>query len=208
MKILRLAITFVFLATAPSLSSADETFEVTADSTLSGNAGFIFNMIEADLFTYDFFLFEESGKVRVFAVNFPGSSTWDIYSNVQYICPTTSMSIGETWRFVDDDNERVATVVAQESVTTVAGTFSTYKVAIARASAPGTITDTFWFSAGVGVIRSEAYSNGVLDQVLELYSYTVSGSGFLPLIVGNVWNYSDPVPVKATSWGAVKSKYD
>ena len=213
MKILTmLAMTLVFLITAPSLAFADHSLEITADSTLAGNPGFIVMITEPGFPIGSFFVFEEAGKIRVFASREGGSPNWDILPGSQYLCRAITMSIGDTWRFLDDDSggETVATVVAQENVTTTAGTFSTFKVDVALASDPGTINHSVYFSSGVGIIREEEYFAGVLNYRDSLFSSNiVGGSGFFPLAVGNQADYAeDIVPVEATSWGAVKSKYN
>ena len=213
MKILAmLAVTFVFLVTIPSLIFANHCLEVTADSTLAGNPGFIVTITEPGFPPESFFVFEETGKIRIFASREAGSPNWDILPGSQYLCQATTMSIGDTWRFLDDDpgSETVATVVAQGSLTTAAGTFSIFKVDVALASDPSTINHSVCFSSGVGIVREEEYFAGALNYRDELFSFNiVVGSGFFPLAVGNQWDYAEiNVPVEATSWGAVKSKYD
>ena len=211
MKILTmLAVFLAFLITLPSLAFADETFEVTADSTLFGNPGFTVRIMEPGYPTETVFAFVEAEMIRIYAVREAGSP-WEVLPGSQFLCRATSMSIGNTWRFLNDDNdnETVATVVAQENVTTTAGTFSTFRVDVALASAPGTINESLWFSSGVGIVRFEEYIGGVLDWKSDLFSDNiVGGLGFFPLAVGNQWVYGDiNVPVVSTSWGAVKSKY-
>lgn len=203
-------VTLVFLGAASSLVLADSTLECTADSTLAGNDGFVLTTSEPGFPSEMLFAFAESGMVRVFAAREPGFA-WDIFPTTQFLCPTTTMGIGNTWRFLDDDDgETLATVIALENVTTTAGIFSAYRVDVTSVSAPGVITQSIWFADGVGMVRTIEYSGGVPDQTDELSSFTIaSGSGFMPLWLGNIWDNAEIiVPTEETTWGAVKAQFE
>jgi len=207
------AVVIVFMSLTGSPALAAQTFEITADSTLNGNDGYLMQITEPGEGGSTMFLFEEAGKIRAFAERISGSSTWDIFSEPQYICQSTSMTVNDSWRFLDDEGEeRVATVVTQESITTNAGTFSCYRVDIESATNPGTVITSLWFSSGVGLVREDDFYEGTtpVDWRFELQSFSLAGgSGFFPLAVGNVWQYGEIIlPVEFTTWGAIKAKYN
>jgi len=208
--LLRLAATLGFLITALP-AQANETFEIYADSTMSGNAGSLMNISEPGFPTETAFLFEELGKVRVFAFREAGIPGWDIPSFAMYLCQSQTMAIGNSWRFLDDDGdvEILATVAALENVTTAAGNFSAYRVDMSATSEPGVVRESIWFASGVGIVRFEEYVNGVLDWKSDLNNFTVvGGSGFFPRAVGNTWVYFDiNVAVANSSWSAVKGLF-
>lgn len=198
----------LFLGYSPS--SANETFEIVADSTLDGNSGHIMRVTETGApVGASFFLFEESGMIRAYAYRIDGFTPWMLMPGPQYLCPANSMTIGQTWRSLDDEGqETVAEVVSQEMVTTAAGTFSCYKVQAEHVNNPGTTIGELWFSLGVGVVKQTDYVPEVWESELQVY-HIAGGSGFFPLATGNVWEFMDVFsPVQATTWGAVKSKYN
>jgi hypothetical protein len=183
----------------------DLTQTITADSTMDGNAGVILRVVEYGYSDNDVFTFEEAGKYRVYAVRDYGSQ-WEYMPPEVYYCPVSSMTIGETWRHVGYEGEETqATVALQEQVTTAAGTFSCYKIDIHVVSNPGAIVQTLWLSSGVGLVK-EGFFDASGYWIYELTDYSVSGTGFIPGDVGNIWNYSSSfVGTTETSWGAIKS---
>ena len=202
-----LAIICVFFCITPSSAMAqDLTHTFRADSIMDGNPGTIFRILEPGNPGQDLFIFEEDGKYRIYALRVDGSS-WLVLTAGMYYSPVASMMIGETWRFIDHNDlvdETLATVVAQEDVTTAAGTFSCYKVEIHVVANPGVIVQTNWLSEGNGLIR-ESYFEGNGYWVSELNSYSATGTGFMPRVVGNIWYYSgDLVSTQETSWGKIK----
>lgn len=205
-----LASAALLAATSPAFSA--QTFELYADSTMDGHNGSLMRVIEPGYGGITVFFFEEEGKNRVYAERPLGSDAWTVKPGAQYICKSTTMTIGETWRFLDDGVEETqATVGAQESVTTDAGTFSCYRVDVERVSNPGTVIESLWFSDGVGLVKERDFFDGPTpsDWQAELLNYTiVGGSGFWPRSVGNVWNYKETIlPVETTTWGAIKSEF-
>jgi len=205
--VLAIAVTCLFLCIYPSAGHAQgftQTFR--ADSTMDGHAGSIFRLTESGVPGEDIFIFEEDGKNRVYALRVDGSS-WEVLSVGMYYCPVSSMTIGETWRFIDQNDltdEAQATVVAQEEITTTAGTFSCYKVEVHVVANPGVIVQTNWFSDGAGLIR-ESIFEGSGYWISELSNYFVTGTGFMPRVVGNWWTYSGQlVGTEETSWGGIK----
>ena len=202
-----LAVICLFLCMNSSAGLAqDLTHTFRADSTMDGNAGSIFRILEPGEPGQDIFIFEEDGKYRIYALRVDGSS-WVVLAAGMYYSPVASMTIGETWRFIDHNDladETLATVVAQEDVTTAAGTFSCYKVEIHVVANPGVIVQTNWLSEGNGLIR-ESYFEGNGYWVSELNGYSATGTGFMPRVVGNWWTYSGSlVGTEETSWGAIK----
>jgi len=209
-NLILLAAALGFLVVVPSLALADETMEVYADSSMAGLSGSLVRFTEPGFPAETVFVFEESGKLRVYAFREAGMP-WEVLVGAQYFTQTASMTIGDNWRFLDDDhgNETVATVVAQENITTPAGSYSTFKVNVTLASSPSTITESLWFALGVGYVLDEEYASGVLDWKSWLTNATiVGGTGFLPLAVGNIWVYADVnVAVGNSNWSAVKSLF-
>lgn len=204
------ALICMFLIFNPSTLPAQgftQTFR--ADSTMDGHAGSIFRITESGVPGEDIFIFEEDGKNRVYALREDGSS-WVVLSAGMYYCPVSSMTISETWRFIDQNDltdEAQATVVAQDEITTVAGTFSCYKVEVHVVANPGVIVQTLWFSNGTGLIK-ESFFEGNGYWISELSSYFVTGTGFMPRVVGNWWTYTGQlVGTEETSWGAIKKEY-
>jgi hypothetical protein len=201
----------LFIISSPAL--ADENFEIVADSTMDGHAGFLFQIRDPGNSSFTMFVFEEAGKVRVYATRDFGTTSWNIQSGVQYICPVTSMSISDTWRFLDEEgSETVATVAALESITTAAGTYSCYKLDIEIVSDPGIVISSFWFSSGVGLVRHTNFVGGTtqIDWQSDLLSFSLAGgSGFFPRATGNIWYYEEiSSPVESTTWGNIKAKFN
>lgn len=212
MQHLRNAILVLALtAAAATPVMADETLTVVADSTLAGQAGFVVHSVYGDNTGESIFLTEESGKIRFYATREFGFSSWDIVASAQYLVPTSTLTIGDTWDYINTDNDEatVARVGAEESVETAAGTFSCYRVDIERVAAPGTAYETMWFAAGVGFVRNQGFLNGSMDWRDELQSHAIAGgTGFMPLAAGNSWNYVEvPVATVITNWGELKSTY-
>lgn len=196
----------LLLCMIPStILAQDITRTVTADSTMDGHDGSILRIIEYGEHDGDYFVFEEEGKYRIYAVRDDGPS-WAYLPAGVYYCTVSSMTIGETWRAIDfGGEETMATVALQEQVTVVAGTFSCYKVDIHLVSDPGAIVQKLWFSDGTGLIK-EAYFETDGYWMAELRGYMGTGTGFFPEDVGNYWEYSESfVGTEETSWGAIKS---
>ena len=204
--------TLLLILTAATSVMAGEVLTVVADSTLAGTDGFVIHATQTDGSGSSVFLVEEAGMVRLFASREYGSQSWDIEATVQYICPLTPMSLGDSWSSftTDEGDETVAEVTAAENLTTDAGTFQCYRVDIEKVSEPGVLVETMWFSWGVGFVRSQGYWNGYMDYRDELDNYfTIGGAtGYLPLDIGNWWSYAEvAVPSESVSWGAVKAMH-
>ncbi len=203
------ALFLVMLAAAPVM--ADESITVVADSTLSGNAGYVVHSTPTEDPGSSIFLYEEAGKLRFYATRDFGSQDWDILPTAQYIAPTSPMTVGDSWSFIaaEDGAATVAEAVGQESVTTPAGTFSCFRVDIERVASPGEVVETMWFAWEVGFVRNEGYLDGYVDWRDELQSYThAGGTGYMPAAVGNVWVMAEiTVPGEARSWGGLKSLF-
>jgi len=190
---------------------ADEVLTVAADSTLAGHAGYVLTSTNTEDSGGSIFIFEEAGKARFYAIRDYGVQSWDILSTPQYVVPTGAMSIGDTWTFIETDfgEATLARVTAQENVTTPAGFFTCFRVDIERLVEPGVVIETLWFSWGAGFVRNQGYLDTFLDWRDELQSSSIlGGTGYLPMAVGNTWNYVElPVAAENTSWGGLKSIY-
>lgn len=200
------ALICLLLCVAPSAGVAQDIIRtITADSTMDGHDGSILRIIEYGDHDGDYFVFEEDGKYRIYAVR-DGGPTWAYLPAGVYYCPVSSMTVGETWRGIDyEGQETLATVMLQEQVTTVAGTFSCYKIDIDLVSDPGATVQILWLSDGVGLVK-EAYFETNGYWVSELTGYMGTGTGFFPEDAGNTWNYSESLlGTKESSWGAIKS---
>lgn len=184
----------VFLVLIPVLgisvcAQADENITVVADSTFSGNVGFVVHSVQSDDSSVSVFMGLDSGKVRIYGIREFGSQNWDELAEPQYFVGSSPMNIGDTWRFLDSDDgiETEAEVVALESITVVAGTFSAYRVEIVETNAPNEPFETMWLVEGVGFVRNQGFLNGELDWTDDLRSYSiVGGSGFFP------WRWATP----------------
>lgn len=202
---------FVLLFASGAL--AQETITVVADSTMDGHAGSIASDVEPG-WTTDIFFFNEGGLMRFYAIRDNGAPTWDVLPAAEYVVKATGMAIDDTWRGLDTDagQETVATVTAFQTITTPAGPFDCFKVEYALASNPILLDAVFWFSDGVGLVRQDFYDVDIpgnpLTDMTELTSYNVvGGSGYLPMAVGNQWNYQETVAADESTWGQLKSQY-
>jgi len=208
--VLSAAVAALFLA-AGFPAQANEIFEMYADSTMDGHAGVLMRTTDNGVIDATLFLFEEAGMIRAYAEREFGSPTWDIFSDAQYITPATSISIDDTWRFLDEQgSETVATAVAMESITTPAGTFSCYRADVEIVSDPGTVVSSMWVSSGIGLVRQMDFFQSSSPAQFDLQSSNlVGGSGFFPLAAGNIWEFTEIIlPVESSSWGAIKAKYN
>ena len=190
---------------------ADQTFTVTADTTIDGNAGKMMFIEEPGYGNQTVFVFDEGGLLRVYATRDGGSDIWNVLPGTQYVVPTTSITAGMTWRFIDDDGvvETRAEAIQQETVTTGAGTFPmAWRIDISRVSSPSQISETHWIVEDVGMIKSVTYFGQWITWESTVESYSVTGTGFFPLDVGNIWQWVDAtVPAAETSMGSIKSRY-
>ncbi len=118
------------------------------------------------------------------------------------------MTVGQTWRAINWGmaQETLATVVLEEDITVAAGTFTCFKIEIQVVSNPDVVVQTNWISDGGGLIR-ESFFEGNGYWISELLSSSVTGTGFMPRVVGNWWSYSGfEVSTEESSWGAIKKE--
>jgi hypothetical protein len=205
-----IALICLFLCVNTSLVQAqDMNYIFRADTTMDGNEGTIFRVTESGKLGQDIFIYEEDGKYRIYALREDGSA-WMVLGAPMFYSPVSSMTIGESWRFIDQNDmteESLATVVAQEEITTTAGTFACYKIDITVVANPGVVVQTNWLSNGYGLIR-ESYFEGNGYWFSNLSSYYATGTGFMPRVVGNWWSYAGHlVSTEESSWGAIKKEH-
>ena len=190
-------------------ATADTTWTVTADSTMDGNAGSLLWISEEGFPGVTYFTFEEDGKARAYAGR-PDGGDWLVFTNPQYLVPVDNISAGMTWRFPGDDDSdlRQAEAITLESVSTAAGDFLAWRVDVTRPTDPAGKYSSYWFAPGVGLVRDLEYENFVPIWEVDLDSYSVTGSGYFPTVVGNTWTYVErSVPNAPASVGNVKSRY-
>ena len=189
---------------------ADDVFTATADSTIDGNPGTILTIEDAGNPTETFFVFPQAGMIRVYASRDEGSPTWDILTGPVFLVPKNNITAGDTWRFFDDDlgGETVAEAIIEESVTNAAGTFTAWKIDVAPVSNPTQPTQSLWFASGVGLVRQVDYFDQWIERESNLDTYSTTGNGYFPLVVGNIWTYvGSEVPTADSSVGELKSRY-
>jgi hypothetical protein len=197
----------VILFLGSSGGNAQMTYIFRADSTMDGSAGTIFRITESGSPGQDVFIIEEDDKYRVFALREDGAEWFNLIP-AQYFSPISSMTIGETWRFVNDNgtDETRATVVLQEEITTNAGSFLCYRIDIENLLEPGTVSQSMWLSDGAGMIR-EKYFEASGYWFNDLDNYFAAGTGFMPRVVGNWWSYAGQlVGTEESSWGKIKKE--
>jgi hypothetical protein len=199
-----ITLSIISLCIAPSPVNAQMTYWFRADSTMDGNAGSVFRITDSG-FGQDVFIFEEDGKYRVFAIREDGSD-WAHLTPAQYFCPVMTMTIGDNWRFVNDNmtEETRATVAAQEEITVPAGTFICYRIEIVRVAAPDEVNQMMWLAFGVGMVKEQYFEgNGYWHSDLD--DRFVVGTGFMPRTAGNWWTYGGYlIGTDESSWGEIK----
>jgi hypothetical protein len=207
---------FAFFAAAVTVSLAlpavaDMTFTVTKDSTMDGNAGQLMRVSEPGFPSETYFIFVgQDDMVRVYAVRSDLDGTWTTPLTPVYLVPATTISAGQTWAFLPMGGafQTVAEAITMEMVTTNAGSFISWRVDVTALGAPDTVLTTFWFASDVGWVKQVEYEAGKVVWRTELQTYDVSGSGYLPLVIGNTWSYVGlEVPNQATSIGKIKGSY-
>jgi len=189
---------------------ADEVFTATVDSTIDGNAGTILTIEEPGISTETLFLFPQAGMIRVYASRDEGSPSWDILAGPVYLVPKNKITTGDTWRFLDDElgGETIAEAIAEESVTTAAGTFTAWKIDVSPVSTPAQPTQSLWFASGMGLVRQVDYFDRWIERESNLETYFTSGNGFFPLVAGNIWTYiGSEVPTADSSVGEMKARH-
>jgi len=199
---------FSCLCAAPAF--ADSTFTTPADSTIDGVAGTILNIQPLGEAPESLFLYPQAGKIRVHATRNAGSTAWDLMTAAIYLVPKNNISVGETWRFLDDDigGETVAEAIVEEPVATNAGTFTAWRVDVSLVSNPAQPIQSLWFADDIGIVREVDYFDVWTEWESNLETYTVSGNGYFPLSVGNTWTFlNGGVATEGSSVGAVKSRY-
>ena len=208
-KVIGITLVVLTLGTA---ALADETFTVTADTTIDGHAGTMLFIEEPGFGNQTIFAFDEGGLLRLYGFREGGSDIWDVLPTAQYLVPTTTITAGMTWRFLDTEEtgeETQAEAIQRETVTTGAGTFlQAWRVDISLASNPSKVIESQWFVEGVGLIKSVGYFDLWIEWEDSVDSYSVTGAGFMPLEPGNVWQWvTIAVPAAQTSVGSFKTRY-
>lgn len=201
MKLFRIY-TLVALVTAFAAVAAADTarFEVYADTTYAGTAGYLLKITDTFLDELEntviesvtFFVVEEAGHVRLVALRDVGVTTWEALPAGYYLSPAAGANIGDTWPTLGDDFGRdiFSELNAFETTTVPAGSFPTaycvQKPVDPLLEGPP-VSETRHFAWGVGMVREAWPSDGWVDA---LTSYNVvGGSGYWPFAVGNWWEF-------------------
>lgn len=188
-KLSLLALTMLLMAAFATTASAyDWRLSCYADSTLAGQSGFLLESEEPGYGTETLFVFEEAGHIRVFAVRPEGEPNWELLPEGSLIAPAPGDGIGDSWSTLPDDFGRpsTSTLEAFESTTVPAGTFSAAKCVSRPDVDPSTFTEVRHWVQGIGLIRDFFPADGA--DILTSY-FIAGGSGYLPLAVGNWWEY-------------------
>ena len=190
---------------------ADQSFTVTKDSLLFSNSGFLVRVVESGSPGKTFFAFEYENKIQIYAERPDGSQTWDVLDGRLFLCQAWAMDVGNTWRFLDDEESgerRTAAVVSTGIVVVGAGSFQAWRVDIAVESAPDLVQESIWFAATVGIVKQVDWIGGAAVGRSELQDFNVTGFGYFPLEVDNTWQYADQtVPGAVGSLGVLKSRF-
>jgi hypothetical protein len=188
----------LLLSAAAAASAREYRWEVTSSGEMDGHNGFYMEMtIDGNLNETDF-LFEEFPFIRLYAFKMSDQPTFTVVPSGMFVMKATFISIGDMWdTWVNGATQ--ATVVANEQVTTNAGTFQCFKVQMG-ANMIG------WAAQGVGRVQ---FTRGEETAVLQEY-YVAPGNenSYFPMTVGSWWRLTSPVvPARSSSWGSVKGLY-
>lgn len=217
----RLLSTVLFLAFALFLvtnSANAETFTQTAvkDTTFAGNPGKILFFDETGG-QEDVALFVENDLWRIYAFR-PLGGAWEIEPAPVYYMPDSAISVGQTWSFPKEGSgggTTTAEVIRMESVSVPAGTWANaYRIEIRDTTLGPTsqLLEVTWVVQGVGVVKANGFlPTGEEEWLDELESYSVSGSGYFPMDIGNTWTFRIAdigVPVSLMNLGGLKAMFD
>jgi len=178
----------IFVA-LPAASQAFDRIEVYADSTLYGVPGFLTTIEEAGNPPNSYFLYEDAGKVVVFAIRFGGDQVWYGTPLGTYLVPPSGSLVGDSWAFLPSrfGEPQTATIENFDHRSTPAGNFITASCAVRVDTDPTHMTGYFSVADGVGIVRS--FAMDYLEVSTLRSYYLVGGSGYFPLAVGNWWEY-------------------
>lgn len=99
-----------------------------------------------------------------------------------------NLEVGDNWIGLWDQFVVHEEAVQETTVTVNAGTFETWETSMSDTGGVE-FTGNRYFAENVGMIRTYASYNSVMEQSLESYSI-VGGYGYFPLAVGNNWMYT------------------
>ncbi len=147
-------LTLCLTAALSSVALAEFTIEVYADSTLSGNPGYLVSLTEDDDPSETLFVFEEEGYLRTFAFREANTQAWDILEPDQYICPTSVPDIGDSWSYSLSgyDGPTTSHVEGFEDLELEAGDFNAVECVVRPDMDPGFIVEKMYFVDGVGLV--------------------------------------------------------
>ncbi len=201
-----LILSLILVAGMTSAAAAYSLFEVYADTTMGGQAGFLMTIADSsDYYDEDldewidflelerFFMIEEAGHARFYAFYDPDTSTWIMADPGYYLGPAPGEIPGNTWSTLPDDWDRASysTLDRIENRVVPAGTFIS-AICIIRPTPPAAdgpdVTEYRHFSLGVGMIFDSWTADGWEDELIN-YS-VVGGTGYFPLAVGNWWEFA------------------
>lgn len=130
---------------------------------------------------------------RKTGLHFKGELEYDLYTDLIFrnasCCDgyfmKDGMKVGDG--FIGSDGAELIYADDNAEVFTPSGTYSGCQVW----KALGKKVITTWYKEGIGIVKQEVYLDGMTDVRL-LSDYKVTGSGLIPLNVGNEWHYVSP----------------
>lgn len=168
--------------------------QVYADSTLAGQPGFLVEfMDDGGTENVTIYLLEEEGRVRILAFRDRAELDWEFFPPDTYWAPAIEDGIGASWRVLDQESggSQTATLEGFDNVTTPAGSFDTARCVTRPDAAPGTISNIMSFAAGIGHVRWIFAGDSPIGQELLTGYHIEGGLGYMPLAVGNWWEYEN-----------------
>ena len=189
MRVMVAALIFVVLA-VPAIA-ATSTFTIVRQEVIQIQDGFVLSIEDSEDPTEEFHLFEEGDQVRIYASRQLGGS-WEVLATPTYLVYQRDMVASLSWNFfpTDSGDPRTATVIEMQSITAPAGTFDTWKVEITEDGAGTDFVSHFYWADGEGLVREDDLAFGEVVYRSQMTSRTVTGSGYMPLVVGNQWVFN------------------
>ncbi len=184
----RFSAAILLLVALSTTAQAIDRIEVYADSTVYGVPGFLVEIIGNGPVPITYFMYENGGQVSTLAVRLRSDQTWwGMPEN--YEGPALGAQVGDSWGYLptglgETQNE---TVDGFDIRTVSAGTFAMIRCSIRLDNDPTSITAVASYADGVGHVRIFDTVNHWMSDLRSYY--IVGGHGYLPLAVGNWWDY-------------------